>query len=100
MTYKIPILIQKLNDSEEFDDFYSCHANINKANGNEYFNQGITVSKSTLNFKIRYTEIIKDIMYETTNYRIIYDARIFDIINVDDKNLEHNELTLVGEYHG
>lgn len=101
MTYNRPITIQKLNlETETWSDYYSTHANINKAGGREYFNASSVISNSTFNFKVRYCETIKNIQYETEIYRVLYDRRYFNIKNVDNYNMENHELTLVGEFNG
>ena len=108
--YNKIIKIQKLDiNTEEWIDYYISekagndknpyiHANINKASGKEYFNARTEMSGSTFNFKVRYCEALKDLMFNTEIYRIIYDNKIFNITNVDDYQLNHNELTIVGDY--
>lgn len=107
--YNKIIKIQKLDiNTEEWTDYYISdiakkekkpwvHANINKASGKEYFNARTEISGSTFNFKVRYCEALRDLMFNTEIYRIAYDSKIFNIINVDDYQLNHNELTIVGD---
>ena len=84
--YNRPILIQKLdNETEIWSDYYSTHAEINKASGKEYFNASTNVSASTYNF--------------TTRYRVVYKNKVFDIVNVDNKNLKNHELIIVGDFN-
>jgi len=101
MVYNRTIQIKKLNlDTEKYEDYMTCHANINKASGREYFNANTEISSSTFNFRVRYSTALDDILYNTELYRIIYDGKIFNVKNVDNYLLKNHELTLVGEYHG
>lgn len=99
--YKFPINIKKLNlDTEQYEDYYKTHANINKTSGKEYFNASSNISDSTLNFKVRYCELIKDIIYNTEIFIIEYDGRVFDIKTVDRYAESKTESTIVGEFNG
>ena len=99
--YNKTIKIQKLNlDTEVWEDYFNAHANINKSSGKEYFNARTEISSSTFNFSVRYCKKLEDIMYETEIYRIVYDAKCFDIKNVDNFMLRNNELVIVGDFNG
>lgn len=98
--YNNPINIQKLNnDIEIWEDYHLTHAEINKANGKEYFNASTNISSSTYNFKIRFCKLLEDIQFNTSLYRVVYRDKVFDIKNVDNKNLKNHELTIVGEFN-
>lgn len=99
-TYNKIIKIQKLNeDMEIYEDYYSCHANVNKSSGKEYFNARVEISTSTFNFKLRYCEKLKDIVYNSELYRIIYNGKNFNVKTTDDYKEKHHELTIVGDYN-
>jgi SPP1 family predicted phage head-tail adaptor len=92
------IKIQKLNvDTEVWEDYYCCYAEVNKASGREYFNAKTNITENTFNFKIRYISKLEDTIFNTTQYRIIYKNNTFNIINVDDKQEKHLKLTFVAE---
>ena len=100
-SYNKPILIQKLDvDTEKWSDYYSTHANINKASGKEYFNASSNISSSTYNFKVRYCEKLKELLFNTEIYRVVYESRCYDIKNVDRYGENKNELTIIGDYNG
>lgn len=94
-SYNTPILIQKLDvDTEKWNNIYLTekaekdknpfiHANINKASGKEYFNASTNISASTYNFKIRYCEKLKELLFNTEIYRVVYENRCYDIKNID-----------------
>lgn len=100
-SYNKPILIQKLNvDTEKWSNYYPTHANINKASGKEYFNASANISSSTYNFKVRYCEKLKEVLFNTEIYRIVYESRCYDIKNIDRYGESTNELTIIGDYNG
>ena len=80
-------------ESEEWKHYYSCCAEINKASGREYFNARTTITENTYNFKVGYIGKLENIVFNTSQYRIIYRNRIFDIINSDDKQEKHINVT-------
>ena len=90
------IKIQKLDtDTEEWEDYYTCYAEVNKASGKEYFNARTNVTENTYNFKVRYLSKLEDTIFNTSQYRILYKNKIFDLINVDDKQEKRLKLTFV-----
>lgn len=93
------IKIQKLTDmeNETWEDYYSCLAEINKASGKEYFNAKTNVTQNTYNFKVRYISKLQDIIFNTSQYRILYQNKEFDITNADDKQEKHIKITFVAE---
>lgn len=96
--YNKVIKIQKLNlDTEVWEEFYTTHANINKASGKEYFNARTDITSNTFNFSVRYSSKLEDVMYNTEIYRVVYKDKCFDIKNVDNFMLRNHELIIVGE---
>ena len=95
------VLIQKLDqDTEEWNDYFLTHANVNKSSGKEYFNASTNISSSTFNFSIRYSPYLRDIVFNTEEYRVVYDDKYFDIKNVDNFMLKNHEIVIVGEFNG
>lgn len=100
-SYNLPIQIQKLNlDTEKWEAYYSTHANINKTGGKEYVNASSNISSSTYNFKIRYCEKIKEVLFNTEMFRVVYDTRCYDIKNIDRYAESKSEVTIIGDYNG
>lgn len=90
------IKIQKLDaEKEEWEEYYSCFAEVNKSSGKEYFNAKTNITENTFNFKVRYIEKLSKIMFNSSQYRIIYQSNIFKIINVDDKLEKRLKITIV-----
>ena len=100
-SYNLPIQIQKLNlDTEEWEIYFDTHANINKTGGKEYVNASTNISSSTYNFKVRYNAKTKELLFNTEVFRIVYDTRCYDIINVDRYAENNSEITIIGDYNG
>lgn len=100
-SYPLKIKIQKLNImSEIWEDYYEPHAKVEKVGGKEYTKARTVISQSTYNFKIRYCNIVEDIIYNTEGYRVIYKKHIFDIKNVDRYEENSKEIILTGEFNG
>lgn len=95
------IEIQKYDSkNKKWNKYYSPHAEINKTSGKEYFARGTDVTKNPFNFDILYHEKLKDLIFDTASYRIIYKSLVFDIKVVDDYKLQHIKLIIVGEANG
>ena len=57
-----PIIIQKINEAEDWVDVFSVHASINKAKtDDEYLNGGAIQGKRNLTFEVRYFAALEDI---------------------------------------
>lgn len=92
------IKIEKLDpETEKWDEYYKCYAEINKSSGKEYFNAKTNITQFTYNFKVRYISKLEDTIFNTSQYRIIYKNNIFNIVNVDDKQEKRIKLTFVAE---
>lgn len=92
------IVFQKLDtETEKWDKYYSCLAEINKASGKEYFNARTNITENTYNFKVRNITKLQEIPFNTGQYRILYKGNIFNIKNVDDKQEKHIKLTFVAD---
>lgn len=95
-TYDRPIIIQKLDDTEEWVDLYKLHASVNKSNGSEYLNAGANQSKSTKVFEVRYFSDLEDIDQNRGIYRIIYRGNPYNITDYDDYQESHKTVKLLG----
>lgn len=92
------IKIEKLDpETEKWDEYYKCYAEVNKATGKEYFNAKTNITQNTFNFKVRYISKLEDTIFNTNKYRIIYKNNIFNIKNVDDKQEKRLKLTFVAD---
>lgn len=100
MIFDKPIIIQKMNETEEWADTWKLHASVNKTNGGEEFTSGATRSTASLTFEVRYFKALKDISLSNELYRLIYDGNIYNIVDYDDYMELHKTVKLVGEFYG
>lgn len=91
--------ILKLNiTNEKYELYKTCHLlSVNKSSGKEYFNARTEISTSTLNFVLRYSNDLKDIIYNTQMYRVVYDGITFNVKNADNFKEQNRKLTIVGD---
>lgn len=95
--YDKPITIQRINDSEDWEDVFKVHAFINKAKSdNEFLNAGAIQAKRSLTFEVRYFAALEDVSFNLQSYRILYKGRPFDIKDFDDFMLKHETVKLLG----
>lgn len=92
------IQIQKLNeDTNKYENYYKCHADVNKTGGDEYLIAGVVSTKNKFTFIVRYCEELKTIQFDTQTYRIIYNGIIFNIVDADDFKQKHQTIKIIGE---
>lgn len=95
--YDKPITIQRINESEDWEDVFKVHAFINKAKSdNEFLNAGAIQAKRSLTFEVRYFAALEDVSFNLQSYRILYKGRPFDIKDFDDFMLKHETVKLLG----
>lgn len=95
--YDKPITIQRINESEDWEDVFNVHAFINKAKSdNEFLNAGAIQAKRSLTFEVRYFAALEDVSFNLQSYRILYKGRPFDIKDFDDFMLRHETVKLLG----
>lgn len=89
--------IEQLNeDTEEWIEYFSGRARVNKNKGNEFLDAGAIQYNQELNFDIRYNPLLKEIQLNTQSFRIIFANYIYDIIDYDDYMFKHKNIRLVG----
>ena len=91
-------MIQKLNEeNNSYSDYYTCHSQVNKTNGNEYLIAGAVSTKNKFTFVVRYCEELKNLQFDTQTYRIIFNDIIFNIVDADDFMQRHKTIKIIGE---
>lgn len=99
MLYKRLITIQKFNeDNDDWETYLeNIHANVNKSSkDNEYLKAGAIQSKSYKVFDTRYRPELKLIDGNTQLFRVLFDGRLFNIIDYDDYFERHQTIRLMG----
>lgn len=92
------IQVQKLNENTNlYEDYYSCHANVNKTGGNEYLIAGAVSTKNKFTFVVRYCKELKNLQFDTQSYRIVFNNIVFNILDADDFMQRHQTIKIIGE---
>lgn len=98
MTYSKKITFQVLTEKAdeicsqipEWTTIFTSWASVNGIGGREYYNARQTNSENDMVFRVRYSRKIAD--YLTSEIRIVYNGKIFDVKHVDDYMEQHREL--------
>lgn len=92
------VQIQKFNENtNQYQNYYTCHAQVNKTGGNEYLVAGTVSTKNKFSFIVRYCSELKDLQFNTQSYRIIFNGIIFNILDADDFKQQHKTIKIIGE---
>ena len=83
------------NHINAWADYHSCFAVANLVSGKEYAVAGQVQNGDTLQFVIRWCGKLRDL--NTTQYRIVFQGDLYNIINVDEVLFRHESLKLIGE---
>lgn len=97
-TYNKIIQIQRLDDNTQiYQDYYRCHAEVNKTGGNEYLVAGAVSTKNKFTFIVRYCKELGNLQFDTQTYRVIYNDVIFNVLDADDFKQKHKTIKIIGE---
>lgn len=78
------------NQISEWVTIFTAWASVNSIGGREYYNARQTNSENDVTFKVRYSRKIAN--YLTSEIRIVYNGKIFDVKHIDDYMEQHREL--------
>lgn len=85
------------NQSPEWTDFFIAWADVNGTGGREYYAAAQVNSQNDMTFKVRYSRKIADFL--TSEIRIVYKGKIFDVKHIDDFREQHRQLVFRTEVH-
>ena len=80
------------NHTNIWTDYYSCHATVSNETNSEVEAAGVTVDNTNTDFTIRYCALSSVIT--ATEYRVVMDGEIFDILSVDHMNFKRKSIKL------
>ena len=66
------------------EDYYICHATVSGESGNEKHSAGVVIENVDIAFTIRWCKTAEKI--NTTDYRIVFEDEVYNIIAVDHMN--------------
>ena len=74
------IIIQTMNESENWTDLVSCFAQVNGLSGNEYWAASAEQAQNTVDFVVRFSADLSSLVPQTT--RIIFRGNRYDVQNL------------------
>ena len=80
------------NHTNAWTDYYSCHATISNETNSEDEVAGVTVDNTNTDFTVRWCSLFSAIT--ATEYRVVMDGEIFDILSVDHMNFKRKSIKL------
>ena len=78
------------NHKNGWTDYYTCHATVSGASGNDKHPARTTVAHSALAFTIRGCRKAAEI--DVTGYRVVFHGELYDITSVDHMNYKKKSL--------
>ena len=80
------------NHKNTWTDYYSCHATVSNETNSEDETAGVTVDNTNTDFTIRFCALSSVIT--ATEYRVVMDGELFDILSVDHMNFKRKSIKL------
>ena len=80
------------NHLTNWTDFYSCFATVSNEAPSENTSAGVLVDNSKMNFTVRYCRKMAEV--NSTNYRVMFDGEIYEILGVDHMNFKKKAVKL------
>ena len=80
------------NHTNTWTDYYSCHATVSNETNSEDETAGVTVDNTNTDFTIRFCALSSVIT--VTEYRVVMDGELFDILSVDHMNFKRKSIKL------
>ena len=86
------ITIQVMDNNEAWFDLQTCNAQVNGLSGSEYWAASAEQAQNTVDFIVRYTVILSDLVPQTT--RIIFRGKVYDVKSIDNFMYQNRSLKL------
>lgn len=80
------------NHTNTWADYYTCHATVSNETSSEDETAGVTVDNTNSDFTIRYCALSSAVT--ATEYRVVMDGELFDILSVDHMNFKRKNIKL------
>ena len=99
--YNVKITVQKQQMTsdeigrqiESWNDHFTCHAYCLSKSASESNEAGIIVDNGKADFTVRYCKKYSGI--NTTEYRIVFDGELYNIIGIDRMNYNRKEVKYI-----
>ncbi len=100
-SYPHIIKIQKLDeDTDTWKEFNNFHTLAKRTGGKKYEEAATSIGSIIYKFKVRYSSLLEDLLFNYEKYRIIYKNYIFNIKSTDRFEENSREIIILGEYNG
>lgn len=83
------------NQKNVWEDYYSCHAYVNKLSGREYWEAAQVKQEASLYFIVRFCRELESI--DSTLYRIVFKGEVYNITFVDFMQYQKKTIKLRAE---
>lgn len=88
------VIVDKIgNHTNDWSDFYSCFATISDSTGKSSAEDtvaGLIVDHSDISFTVRFCK--KAMAISSTNFRILWNGEVYNIVKIDHLNLKKHAL--------
>ena len=84
------ITIQVMDTEEAWSDLVTCNAQVNGLSGSEYWAASSEQAQSTVDFIVRYTSSLADLVPQTTC--ILFRGNRYDVQNIDNFMYQNRSL--------
>lgn len=92
--YNQPIIIQKMTEYEQWEDYFHCRAKVNNLFGAEYYAARTVGEEQTVVFTVRYCGAIASV--NSAEHRIIFRSNVYDIKSVDNLHYQNRTVKIKG----
>lgn len=94
--YRHTVIIQLLDDNEEWQEYYTCRAYINGLSGTEFWAARQVQSKNVVEFEMRWCKALAalDAPGAEAIYRIMYEGVPYDIEYADNIMYKNKEIKI------
>ncbi len=101
MTFDRPITIQRIDpDTEEWSDYISVHAWVNKARSSQHAEAGAMRTTQTLEFRMRWDPRMRPIAQDMQSFRVVYEGVCYSVEDTDDYMQRHRVFEIEGASYG
>lgn len=86
------ITIQVMDSEEVWSDWATCNAQVNGLSGNEYWAASAEQAQNSVDFVIRYSPNLADLVPQTT--RVLFCGKRYDVKSIDNFMYQNRSLKL------
>lgn len=84
----------KVENWHDDTPFYKCSAELLDLFGQEKYSAYQTKLENSIKFRVRYCNLLKQLIGNTKDFRIIWDDKIYNVLFVDSRNGSREEMIL------